>query len=421
MIKVSIIIPVYNAEKYLEECIRSVQTQTLNELEIICVDDGSTDNSPEILTQFQEGDKRIVLYRQENQGAGAARNLGIQKAEGKYIAFLDADDYYIDQEALSVMFRICETGNLPVCGSLRKHVKDGRVEAEPLIQGQAADEKICGVLLNYNDFQLDYNYQSFLYLKEHITENKIYFPNYRRFQDPPFLARTLYAAGRFVVAETYLYCYRLSDMEQRFNTQKTCDLLHGLIDNFCFAKEHNLEILFRNTVCRLEDEYVDIICKNITEDSLDVLVLLIQANQMVSDYYKEKSYVIQPIRTLLFCMNQSLYRDRLIHMVKRQEKIAVYGAGKYGKLFLEFLKKNNLHSRVSVFVVSDLKGNETEIKGIPVIELQDFSKEKACQMFVSVRRGVLDEIKRKLDEIKQCSYTVVKEEFLHAIAINLIG
>ncbi len=92
--KVSVIIPVYNTEKYLRECLDSVVNQTLKDIEIICVDDGSTDSSPEILREYAEKDSRIKVFSQEKSNAGAARNVGLSMATGYYLAFLDSDDYY---------------------------------------------------------------------------------------------------------------------------------------------------------------------------------------------------------------------------------------------------------------------------------------------------------------------------------------
>lgn len=91
---ISVIIPVYNAEKYLRECLDSVCDQTFQEIEIICVNDGSTDKSLEILTEYKEKDNRIQIVNQSNAGAGAARNKGIEIAQGEYLAFIDADDFW---------------------------------------------------------------------------------------------------------------------------------------------------------------------------------------------------------------------------------------------------------------------------------------------------------------------------------------
>ena len=91
--KVSVIIPVYNVEEYLQECLDSVVNQTLKEIEIICVDDGSTDNSLEILKEYAQKDNRITVIMQENLHAGVARNAGLSQAKGEYVHFLDSDDW----------------------------------------------------------------------------------------------------------------------------------------------------------------------------------------------------------------------------------------------------------------------------------------------------------------------------------------
>ena len=98
MPKISVIIPIYNSEKYLEECLDSILNQTLKDIEIICVDDGSTDNSLTILENYAQRDKRIQIFSQQNLHAGIARNHGLEKASGEYVHFMDSDDllFYIN-------------------------------------------------------------------------------------------------------------------------------------------------------------------------------------------------------------------------------------------------------------------------------------------------------------------------------------
>lgn len=91
---VSVIMPVYNGETYLRQCLDSVVNQTLKEIEIICVDDGSSDRSVEILKEYAAKDERVMVLQQANAGAGAARNNGLSKASGKYLSFLDSDDFF---------------------------------------------------------------------------------------------------------------------------------------------------------------------------------------------------------------------------------------------------------------------------------------------------------------------------------------
>ena len=105
--EVSVIIPVYNTEKYLRECLDSVVNQTLRDIEIICIDDGSTDHSGAILEEYEKADSRITVISLENQGQAAARNCGMRCARGKYIYFLDSDDY-IEINALEILARLAE-------------------------------------------------------------------------------------------------------------------------------------------------------------------------------------------------------------------------------------------------------------------------------------------------------------------------
>ena len=92
MTKVSVVIPIYNAEKYLKECLDSVAGQSLREIEIICVNDGSSDGSAVILQEYAKSDERVRIFEQKNQGASSARNHGIRNACGEYLYFMDSDD-----------------------------------------------------------------------------------------------------------------------------------------------------------------------------------------------------------------------------------------------------------------------------------------------------------------------------------------
>ena len=102
--KISVIIPIYNSEKYLIECLNSVINQTLKNIEIICIDDGSTDNSSNILQIYNKFDRRFILLKQKNRGAGISRNKGIKISKGKFISFLDSDDMYYDDSALEFLY-----------------------------------------------------------------------------------------------------------------------------------------------------------------------------------------------------------------------------------------------------------------------------------------------------------------------------
>ena len=113
MIKLSIIVPVYNVEQYIEKCIESLINQTLKEIEIIFVNDGTPDNSVNIIKKYQKKDNRIKLINKENGGQASARNLGLVHAKGEYIAFLDSDDY-VNEEMYEKMYNKAKKNSLDI-------------------------------------------------------------------------------------------------------------------------------------------------------------------------------------------------------------------------------------------------------------------------------------------------------------------
>ena len=110
-IKVSVIVPMYNVEKYIAECIESVCRQKLEEIEIICINDGSSDGTAEIINRLQLKDKRIIRIDQKNKGVSASRNVGLKVAKGEYILFLDSDDY-LKEEALGILYKTAKEQRL---------------------------------------------------------------------------------------------------------------------------------------------------------------------------------------------------------------------------------------------------------------------------------------------------------------------
>lgn len=121
---VSVIVPVYNTEQFLEECIQSIVNQTYQELEIIIINDGSTDGSGTICRKWERLDKRIKYIEKENEGQGAARNLGIQMATGEYIVFVDSDDY-VDIDMIDKVYAYISRCKADICVYSHRHVYEG--------------------------------------------------------------------------------------------------------------------------------------------------------------------------------------------------------------------------------------------------------------------------------------------------------
>lgn len=411
MVFVTIIIPVYNGEEYLEQCIQSVLNQTLKEIEVICIDDGSVDHSSQVIQKFADKDKRIFLFRQENQGPGSAKNFALKHAKGKFVAFLDADDYYLDADALEKMVKACEERNVFVCASLRKTLIHGKEIEEELFQKSNGNK-----VLNYIDFQMDYHYQSYLFHRAFLLQNDFFFPKYRRYEDPVFLPQVLLKAERFTIADTYLYCYRMPLVSTRFTSEKTCDLLNGIKDNLIFSIEHGLDLLFKNTIYRLENEYMDIILKTISLDDLTILHLLFQINQIIGERMENESYIIRPLRGILLSANG--YEKRLLERIRQKKKIALYGAGWFGKNFYSYLKKYGLSEKVYAFIVSEMDEECLKIEDVDVITLDKMPED--MYILITTAERSQEEIKMYLHKHSYKNFESVDETFL-CMAANEIN
>ena len=116
MVKVSIIVPVYNVEKYLRQCMDSIIVQTLKDIEIICIDDGSTDSSGGILDDYASKDDRIRVIHKENSGYGNSMNIGLDAATGEYVGIVESDDY-ADENMFQTLYRIADENKLDVVKS----------------------------------------------------------------------------------------------------------------------------------------------------------------------------------------------------------------------------------------------------------------------------------------------------------------
>lgn len=181
---VSVIIPVYQAEKFLRECLESVEMQDYPELEIILVNDGSTDRSCRICEEYAVKDARVRVIHQENRGSGAARNAGMKEAKGEYIFFLDADDIICGGHAVRVLAEQAEiTGADIVVGNYRRLERNGRcIEKRHHLEGEnrdTVDFRFKGFVQYGN---LSYNWGK-LYRRAFLEKHKLSIPEYNYAED----------------------------------------------------------------------------------------------------------------------------------------------------------------------------------------------------------------------------------------------
>ena len=224
--KVSVIIPVYNAEKYLCECLDSIARQTLQGIEIICINDGSTDDSLKILRKYEVNDSRIHVFSQENKGAGPAKNYGLSNAEGEYICFMDSDDFYPDEDILETLYNKAVQNKVFICGGSLCEYHNGNFVNEFEDSFEKYVFQNAGIF-QFQEYQFDYGYTRFIYKREFLKKHGICFPDYRRFEDPPFFVKAMIKAGVFYAMPKITYCYRSEHKEIVFDHSTRC--LYGII------------------------------------------------------------------------------------------------------------------------------------------------------------------------------------------------
>ncbi len=215
MVAISIVIPVYNIEKYLRECLNSLVNQTFKDFEVICVNDGSKDNSLEILNEYAQKDSRFKVVSQENSGSGSARNNGLSQAQGKYVQFLDGDDYF-EPKMLETLYNLAEENGLDIAVCSSKKVDD---------EGNITETKNPNSPLNLAKLKLNkvYSYKDYpddvfslinsapwnkLYLRKMLTENKLLFPKLTGPDDLCFVYMATVCAKRIMAIDEAFINYR---------------------------------------------------------------------------------------------------------------------------------------------------------------------------------------------------------------------
>ena len=217
MPKISVIVPVYNVEKYLADCLESIINQTFSDIEIICVNDGSTDNSRNILSEYEKKDSRIKIVDKKNGGLSSARNAGMRVATGDFIAFIDSDDW-VDIKMLEKLYNnITELNtDISICAVHLYDENEKKADDEnSYFNLSVFDKSFDNRAFSYKDtkpFLTDVCVMAWnkLYRKSFLDECGAKFPDGLIFEDGPFFFSIFFKTERVSIVRDFLYFYRIN-------------------------------------------------------------------------------------------------------------------------------------------------------------------------------------------------------------------
>ena len=259
---VSVVVPVYNMDEYLGQCLDSLVSQEGVSIEIICVDDGSTDQSPAILSDRSWADPRIRVLRQRNMGVSAARNAGVAASRGRRIMFCDPDDWYADPRVVADLFEAAEAHNAPVSAGLFAEYPDGGDgEVQESWSGSLARYGIPRAgRVDYGELQFDFGWIRCMYDRRLIAGGRHPFPSRTNYEDPVWFVGVMSDAGWLWAVDRPVYCYRTGHKPdggffESPGVRQSLDLLHGISDNLRLADDRGLGSLHGLTMSRLVCAY----------------------------------------------------------------------------------------------------------------------------------------------------------------------
>ena len=312
MYEFSIIIPVYNTLKYLDRCLETVINQTYKNIEIVIINDGSTDGSFDKCLEYSKKDSRIVLINQKNIGLSATRNKGIEVAKGKYIIFLDSDDY-IDYKTCEIFEEILKTNDYPevIIGNYEEKKEDDQKRKFSLLKSDYNDliisKEVNGVeylksTLRKKNITMAACFN--IYSKEFLKINHLYFKNGLLHEDELWTPQVLLKTNRLITVEYKFYNYiiRVNSITKQKNKKKNALDLIEIVED--------LKPIYEN----LEDRDL----KKLLNDYLVVLYLNAffigelhkkeDAHLLNSIFPLKNAYFIKnKIKSIIFLTNRKLY------------------------------------------------------------------------------------------------------------------
>ncbi len=303
--KLSVIIPVYNTGKYLPKCLDSILNQSIDDFEVIVVNDGSKDNSVDIIKEYVEKYKdKIVFLDKKNGGQGSARNLAIKHAKGEYIGFVDSDDF-IDSNMYEKMYEVAKNNksDIVICNTTDFYEKDNSEEVVKLdfksnVSNEEAIIKCVPCILNK------------IYKKDLLTKSKFTFNESIWYEDLSYSIIMLMIAKKinFIEDPFYYYLHRNSSTMNNNNAQKNLNIIKAYDELVKYAKDNNLYKKYK-------DELDYILLKEVYISTINRVI-------RTSNKRKEKLKIIKEIRN--YYNSFSIGKAKYFNKLPKSFKISYY-------------------------------------------------------------------------------------------------
>lgn len=313
---ISVIIPVYNVEQYLKRCLESVINQTYKNIEIICINDGSTDKSLNILENYKTQDNRIKVFNQENKGLSETRNRGINLAEGKYIFFIDSDDWLELNALESLMSKIILEEIDIVIGGINKVYFNKKIKVVLNCNSKNIYNPSEYIESAINEKKFVVNVWNKLYKKEILLKNKIKFKEGRLYEDFLFTLQYLLKCRKIYITENIVYNYFLFRENSIVNkiSEKDLDIFKNIKNielevsgtdllNKKYFKEYIYEWIMSATISKL--------FKFGKKQEIKRYQLILKKNEIFEKYYKyylqDKKIKYKKIISYIFINNLNFF------------------------------------------------------------------------------------------------------------------
>lgn len=300
----SVVVPVYNVSKYLEECLDSVIQQSFKDFEVLLINDGSTDGSLDLLEEVTSRDSRVRVWSQFNCGAGSARNRGIELARGKHLIFIDPDDIFATDHVFSDLIDAMDKSGALICGGSLSLLKpSGKIKSEFSFDESFYDVS-CEREVPLEQIWTDYGWIRFMYDSSLFVDGNVRFPQLNWYEDPVFFLRAVEKAGGCRVVPVDVYHYRVGYKETEWTVARVRDMLWGMGQNLAVADRLKMRELYVTIANRFNRDYSDAILKQIKDPGVYEQLVTIQAS-INHGLIKECSAYDEPYYYLL-----PLYGDR---------------------------------------------------------------------------------------------------------------